>query len=84
MLVDIEVLRKQGGAHSREGRDKAPVKRLSRLFAHHYSLRPCACACTTTLQQLYSEPVFVQLYNYIYKNGHYTAHRAVVRSVSSY
>ena len=48
MLVDIEVLRKQGGAHSREGRDKTPVKRLSRLFAHHYSLRPCACACTTT------------------------------------
>ena len=43
MLVDIEVLRKQGGAHSREGRDKTPVKRLSRLFAHHCSLRPHPC-----------------------------------------
>ena len=43
MVVDIEVLRKQGGAHSREGRDKTPVKRLSRLFAHHCSLRPHPC-----------------------------------------
>ena len=58
MVVDIEVLRKQGGAHSREGRDKTPVKRLSRLFAHHCSLRPHPCLYNYIfLQKLYSKPV---------------------------
>ena len=52
------MLGKQGGAHSREGRDKTPVKRLSRLFAHHCSLRPHPCLYNYIfLQKLYSKPV---------------------------